>query len=77
MKSEALQELVKKIFSDEKTKQQFMSNPESVLSRFSLTKQEKRAVLSTYTKMGLIASDSPQLEATLAPQSGWFAPTPL
>ena len=77
MKSHALQELVKKIFSDEKTKQQFMSNPESVLSQFALTEQEKKAVLSTYTKVGLVASDSPQLEATIKPTTGWWAPQPL
>ena len=76
MKSKALQELVKKIFSDEKTKQQFMSNPESVLSKFSLSKQEKRAVLSAYTKVGLVTSDSPQLEAAIKPEITWFSPIP-
>jgi len=76
MKSQALQELVKKIFSDERFKQRFISNPESVLSQFSLSKQEKKAVLNTYAKLGLVASDSPQLEAAIKPTSGWFSPTP-
>jgi hypothetical protein len=76
MKSQALQELVKKIFSDEKTKQQFMSNPESVLSKYSLTEQEKRAVLSAHTKIGLVTSDSPQLEAAIKPNITWWAPSP-
>ncbi len=30
----ALQDLVKKIFSDEKTRAQFMKNPDSVLSQY-------------------------------------------
>jgi hypothetical protein len=71
MKSQALQELVKKIFNDEKTKQQFMSNPESVLSQFCLSEQEKRAVLSAHAKVGLATSDSGQLEETIDPLAFW------
>ena len=76
MKSQALQELVKKIFGDEKTKLRFMSNPDSVLSQFALTDQEKRAVLNTHAKLGLVTSGSQQLEATLRPTVNWTAPTP-
>jgi hypothetical protein len=72
MKSQVLQALVKKIFSDENTKQQFISNPESVLSQFSLTEQEKRAVLSTHAKIGLATSDSGQLEAVISPMVWWI-----
>ena len=72
MKSQELQNMVKKIFSDEKTKLQFLSNPESVISRYHLTKQEKRAVLSTHTKLGLITPDSQQLEETFGPNSTWW-----
>jgi hypothetical protein len=71
MKSEALQELVKKIFNDEKTKQQFMSDPDSVLSQFTLTDQEKRAILSTYSKLGLVTSPSGQIEAVIDPYTVW------
>jgi thiamine biosynthesis lipoprotein ApbE len=76
MKSQALQELIKKIFSDEKTKLQFMSNPDSVLAQFNLTEQEKKAVLNTHAKLGLVTSDSSQLEATIDPTGIWFAPIP-
>jgi len=72
MKSQALQELVKKIFSDEKTKAQFLKDPESVLSQFSLTEQEKKAVLNTHARLGLVTSDSPQLEAVLDPTGMWY-----
>jgi hypothetical protein len=71
MKSQALQELVKKIFGDEKTRSQFMSDPDSVLSQFALTEQEKKAVLNNHARLGLVTSDSRQLEAVLAwPQ--WY-----
>ncbi len=76
MKSQALQELVKKIFGDEKTKSEFMSNPDSVLARFSLTEQEKKAVLNTHARLGLVTSNSQQLEAAIDPTSMWHAPTP-
>lgn len=76
MKSQALQELVKRIFSDEKTKLQFMSDPDSVLSRFDLTEQEKKAVLNTHAKLGLVTGDSQQLELALKPTWDWHAPEP-
>ena len=76
MKSQALQELVKKIFSEEKTKSEFMSDPDSFLSQFTLTDQEKRAVLNTHAKLGLVTSGSQQLEAALSPTMDWNAPTP-
>lgn len=71
MNSQALQELVKKIFGNEQTKQQFISNPDSVLSQFPLSEQEKKAVLSTYAKLGLASADSQQLDAALNPTWVW------
>jgi len=71
MKSQALQEMIKKVFSDEKTKLRFMSNPESVLAQFNLTEQEKKAVLNTHAKLGLATADSQQLEAVLGPLTIW------
>ncbi len=76
MKSQKLQELVKQIFSNEKTKHQFMSDPDSVLSQYDLTEQEKKAVLNTHSKLGLVTSDSPQLEAALKPTFTWMSPIP-
>ena len=76
MKSQALQELVKKIFGDEKTKSQFMASPDSVLSQYNLTEQEKKAVLSIHAKLGLVTSDSQQLEEALDPTFYWHAPMP-
>ena len=76
MKSQSLQELVKKIFGDEKTQQQFQKDPEIVLSRFNLTEQEKKAVLKTQARLGLVTTGSAQLEATLIARDGWYSPTP-
>ena len=71
MKSEALQGFISKIFSDEKTRLQFISDPDSVLSKFQLTEQEKSAVLSTNAKLALTTSDSQQLEAIIGPTAIW------
>jgi hypothetical protein len=76
MKSQSLQQLVKKIFGDEKTRLQFISDPESVISQYSLTEQEKKAVLNTYDRVGLVSSSSSQLEAAIDPNINWFAPVP-
>ena len=72
MKSQGLQEMVKKIFSNEETKRQFISDPDSVISQYSLTEQERRAVLSTHAKLGLVTSDSTQLAEALEPYIKWF-----
>jgi hypothetical protein len=71
MKSQALQELIKKIFSDEKTKHQFLKDPDSVLAQFNLSEQEKKAVLNTHAKLRLATADSQQLEAALEPLGYW------
>jgi len=77
MKSQGLQELFKSIFSSDETKKEFESDPNSVLSRFSLTEQEKKAVLSVHNKFGLISMNSPQLEAAIKAEYSWFsAPQP-
>jgi len=71
MKSQALQDLVKKIFNDDKVKQQFISNPDSVISQYPLTEHEKKAILSAHAKIGLATSNSGQLEATYSPDTMW------
>jgi hypothetical protein len=72
MKSQALQELVREIFTDEKIRAQFVSNPDSLLSQFSLTEDEKKAVLKTQARLGQMTSPSAQLEATIDPYNTWF-----
>jgi hypothetical protein len=76
MNSQALQEMVKKIFGDEATKAEFLKDPAGVADRFNLTIGEKRAVLTTHAKFGLIASNSGQLEAAIRAYSPWFSPEP-
>lgn len=71
-----LQELISKIFNDERARAEFMSNPDSIISRFELSKAEKRAVLKTHAKLGLVSSDSAHLEAAVGPTIEWLAPTP-
>jgi lipid A disaccharide synthetase len=76
MKSQALQQFVKTIFSDEKTRQKFESNPDGVLSQYALTEDERKAVLKTHATLGLVTSGSSQLEAALDPTIQWGAPSP-
>ncbi len=72
----ALQDFVKKVFGDEQTKKQFMADPESVISQFALTDQEKAAVRKTHASFGMVTSSSPQMEAALRANDGWWAPAP-
>jgi hypothetical protein len=76
MKTQSLQDLVKKIFGDETTKAQFLKDPESVIARFTLTEQEKKAVLTTHAKLGLVSGNSMQLASAIRPSTDWFAPVP-
>jgi hypothetical protein len=72
MESQELKQLVSKIFGDKETREKFIKDPNSVMAGFSLSEQEKQAVLSTHTKLGLVAGDSIQLEETLGPTVMWF-----
>jgi len=58
MKSPALKELIKTIFSDESARSEFESHPEEYVTKYNLTEAEKRAVLTTHTKMGVISNGS-------------------
>ena len=75
MKSQ-LQELISKVFTDEKTKAEFILDPNRVISRFNLTREEKKAVLKTHSRMGIITSNSAQLEAVIDKTIDWMAPVP-
>jgi hypothetical protein len=72
MKSQALQKMVLKIFSDDETKARFMANPENVLTGYSLTRAEKKAMLITHARLGLICSASAQLETAVQSISIWI-----
>jgi hypothetical protein len=72
MESNELKQLVSKIFGDKETREEFIKDPNSVIARFSLTEQEKKAVLSTHARLGLVNGDSIQLEETIGPSVMWF-----
>lgn len=72
MNSQSLQEMVKKIFSDESTKEQFMANPNHVISRYNLTEHEKTAVLHTHARLGLATSNSTQLATGIQAALFWL-----
>ena len=72
MKSQGLQELIGKIFSDDKTRKQFESEPDKVISQFNLTDKEKKAVMTTHAKLGLVTGDAQHLEAAIDPNAIWL-----
>ena len=72
MKSAALQEMVRKIFSSEETKSQFVSDPNSIISQFELSETEKKAVLTTHARLGLDTGNSAQLSEVVGPLSFWL-----
>lgn len=76
METRALQELVKKIFSDEKTMVEFKNDPEKVITRFRLTEPERKAVLVTETKLGLATAGGPILDEAVDPTILWNSPIP-
>ena len=72
MESQELKQLISKIFTDKKIREEFMKDPNSVISHFSITEQEKRAVLSTHARLGLVTGDSTQLDETIGPRGMWI-----
>lgn len=76
MDGRGLRELVKKVFSDEKTKEEFTADPNLVMSRFALRESEKKAVLATHLKLGLVTAGSTQLETSTRATTLWSSPTP-
>jgi len=72
VKPQSLQEMVKSIFVDETTKEQFLANPDSIMSRYNLTEHEKTAVLNTSSRYGLATSDSPALAVGIEAALFWM-----
>ena len=72
MKSQSLQEMVKSIFVDETTREQFLANPDSVMSRYNLTEHERTAVLNASGRYGLATSDSPALAVGIEAALFWM-----
>ncbi len=70
MESQALKDLVKKLHSDLKIKQQFLSDPDSILSQFALTSDEKEAVLSSRARLAL-ATPNGQMATGAEPLIAW------
>jgi hypothetical protein len=48
-----------------------MSHPESVMSEFKLSRQETEAVMSSYTRLGLVTADSRGFQEDIGPMSTW------
>lgn len=73
MNSTELQKLVKSIFGSEETRQAFESNPEKALDRFTLTKEERKAVLDVHDSLGTVATDSREMIASIRAHYNWWS----
>jgi hypothetical protein len=74
MQTTGLQEFIKSIFNDERTRRQFISDPEGFVTQSGLSEPEKRAVLETRSQWGLAGGNSAQMEGALRDTTGWLAP---
>ncbi len=71
MGSQALKDLIKKLHSDSNAKNQFLADPDSILSQYALTSNEKEAVLSKSARLALATPDG-QLDSEVAPLVVWI-----
>ncbi len=71
MESKELKRFVSIIFNDPKTRVEFLENPKSVISRFSLTSQEKKLVLSAHARLNLVLASSRNLEEDINSTALW------
>jgi len=76
VKTEGIQEAVRTIFSDENTRAIFLRDPESALSQFALSLDEKQALLNTHHRLGLLSPDARVFEKEVEPNSWWSSPVP-
>ena len=67
----AMKNLVKRIFSDEATKAQFMADPDKVMSEFKLSAEERKAMTTTFAHLGTDSSGSGNLAAVIQPMDSW------
>jgi hypothetical protein len=71
MAAGALGQLISSIFSDETARAEFESDPEKAMSRFALTESEKKAVVTTRMRLGLVTAGGPKLDEVIGPISVW------
>lgn len=70
MESQALKQMVGKIFGDKEARKEFVRDPEKAVAKYQLTEIEKRAVLATHARLGLV-TDSVQLDTKADPSAIW------
>ncbi len=67
----AMKELVKRIFSDEATKAQFMAEPDKMMSEYKLSAEERKAMTTTFAHLGTDSSGAATLKSVVAPMDQW------
>jgi hypothetical protein len=71
MESQELKRFVNAIFNDQEIRMEFLKDPDTVISRFSLTKQEKRSVLNSHARLNMALNGSQQLTENIDPTAMW------
>jgi hypothetical protein len=71
MESQELKRFVSTIFNDPETRAEFLKDPDTVISRFSLTKQEKRSVLNSHARLNMALTGSQQSAENIDPTAMW------
>jgi hypothetical protein len=71
VESQELKRFVNTIFNNPEIRVEFLKNPDIVISRFLLTEQEKRSVLSTHARLNMVLTGSQQLAEDIDPTAIW------
>jgi hypothetical protein len=64
--SNSLSRMVKQVFASEDTREQFMSDPHSVIAGFKLTRSEKEAVLGAHAGLSAGSAEAALMVEPLA-----------
>jgi predicted RNA-binding protein (virulence factor B family) len=72
MKNSGLKAMTTLIFSDSKVRAEFKSNPEKVAARFNLSKSERKSVLTSQTRLGLVSGNSIALSNEIGAFDSWL-----
>lgn len=72
MNSSGLKAMTKLIFSDAKTRSDFETNPEKVMTGFNLSESERKSILISITRLGLVSGNSIALSNEIGAFDNWI-----
>jgi hypothetical protein len=72
MQSSGLKSMVNYIFSNGKARSEFQTNPEKVMAEFDLSDNERKAILASHAKLGLVSGGSATLASEIGALDSWI-----